>query len=355
MFNVDFSHKSPQVLCHKNYEHHIPSLLKKLEPYHLEDHFIMFSSGTTGGDLKGYALSKTALFKNASAVNDFFRLNSSDVWALSLPVYHVGGLSVLARAQLLGNQVRDVRQWSVHDWSQRIQSATVTSLVPTQLYDLVKNKITPPKSLKKIFIGGDFLSSSLKQKALDLGLPVIRTFGMSEVCSQLASCETPESNDLKILPIHKVKTKDSRLYVKSDSLFTLEFHLGEVFRVFKAEELCDEEGFYKTNDRAALHGNLITPLGRLGDEIKVSGHLVNFNSLRDTLSTFLMEKELFQTMEFLIENDERKGKKLVLLIQGEDHKELVDELKERISPVKIDDLRFVSSFNRTSLGKLIKT
>lgn len=354
MFDVDFSKKSPQVICHKNYGDHTPYLLEKLSSQNVEDHFLLYSSGTTGGDLKGYALSKVALFKNAEAVNEFFHLNSHDVWALSLPLYHVGGLSVLARAHLLGNKVIDARQWSVHDWINKVQSATVTSLVPTQLYDLVQNKLSPPKDLKFVFIGGDFLSSTLKQMALDLGWPIIRTYGMSEVCSQLASCHAPESDDLKILPIHKVKIEDSRLFVKSPSLFTLEFQFGESFRVTRAEDLCDHEGFYKTNDRASIEGDRIIPLGRMGDEIKVSGHLVNFNSIRDTLASFLLKKNLFNTMEFLIESDERKGKKLILLIEGQKNDLIIDELREQIFPVKIDEIRTVSSFNRTQLGKLIK-
>src|SRR5262245_38728448 len=111
MLNVDFENKSPQLICHQDYKKFESEILKNLEPYNLEDHFVLFSSGTTGVDLKGYALSKKALFANARAVNEHFSLSKEDVWGLSLPVYHIGGLSVVARAHLLQNRIVDLRHW----------------------------------------------------------------------------------------------------------------------------------------------------------------------------------------------------------------------------------------------------
>src|SRR5690606_34005827 len=107
-------------------------------------HFILFSSGTTGG-VKGYAISKEALFSNARASNEHFKMTAHDVWGLSLPVYHIGGLSVLVRAHLLSNKVIDARHWNPEKWTNTIQEATITTIVPTQLYDLVKRGIRAPK------------------------------------------------------------------------------------------------------------------------------------------------------------------------------------------------------------------
>lgn len=352
MFNVDFENPAPQLICHPDLRVHEETILTKLNPFFLRDHFILFSSGTTGGDLKGYAVSKKALFANAEAVNNHFKLTPDDVWGLSLPVYHIGGLSVLARAHLLKNKVIDARSWDPESWEVKMKDVTITTIVPTQLYDLVKRGITPSPKLRYLIVGGDFLSSKLKEEAMKLGWPVIRTFGMSEVCSQLASARTPESDDLEILPIHEAKIDDSRLMVKSQALFTLEFMMGERFKIKTSKEL-SINGFYLTKDRAEISGNVIRPLGRLGDEFKIAGHLINMNQLKETLGTFLIEKGLFNQMEFSIQDDERKGKKLVLLVL-KNSQEHIDAIKERIKPVKIDEIKIVESFNRTSLGKLKK-
>lgn len=356
MFNVNFENPEVEVVCHPQYAALIPTIIEELKPLQLKNHFVLFSSGTTGGDLKGYAISKDALFNNARAVIEHFHLNPADVWGLSLPVYHIGGLSVLARAYLLGNKIIDVRSWDPASWLEKIAPATITTIVPTQLYDLVKMKARPSANLKYLIVGGDLLSSGLKEEARELGWPVISTFGMSEVCSQIASSETPESDDLKILPIHTLKTDENqRLLVKSTALFTLQFTLSEHFQIQIAQSLCDKDGFYKTSDRAEVQGQIIRHLGRLGDEYKIAGHLVNLLQLKNTLAGFLLESNLYGQMDFQIDSDQRKGNKLVLLaLQSANSNFLIDKVIQLIAPVKIDEIRILQSFERTELGKLKK-
>lgn len=354
MFNVDFDKEDPQIICHPQYQSLVPKILESLESYHLKHHFILFSSGTTGG-VKGYAISREALFANARASNEHFHLSKDDVWALSLPIYHIGGLSVLARAHLLGNKLIDARTWNPQVWANTIQDATITTIVPTQLYDLVKLGIKAPDTLKFVIVGGDLLSTKLKEEALKLGWPVIRTFGMSEVCSQLANAKSPESDEIELLPIHQIKIDENqRLLVKSQALFTLQFVLeNESLKVTTASEMCDPDGYYKTSDRAELSGTSFKHLGRLGDEFKIAGHLVNMNQLKNILGSYLVEKDLFGKMEFQLEDDERKGKKLVLyaLPEAESH---TQEIRTLIHPVKIDVVQILPSFVRTDLGKLKK-
>ncbi len=354
MFDIDFNRSDLQVIVHPQYQALIPKILEGLKPYNLENHFVLLSSGTTGGDIKGYAISKGALFSNAKTTNEHFKLNEKDVWGLSLPVYHVGGLSVLARAHLLKNKVVDLRKWNTASWMQEMKDVTITTIVPTQLYDLVKQNFEAPTSLRYLVVGGDFLSSTLKAEALKLGWPVIRTFGMSEVSSQLASTNKPESDDLQVLPIHKIKISDDRqLLVKSDSLFTLRFGLGKEFKVNLLKDLCDEEGYFMTSDQAEVSGNILRHLGRMGDEIKISGHLVNMKDLKETVGQFLVEKDLFGKVEFILEDDERKVKKLVLLIQKDAvEKFSIGELSSILMPIKVDEYRIVPTLGRTALGKL---
>lgn len=352
MFDIDFDRTELQVIVHPQYQELIPKILEGLKSYNLKNHFVLLSSGTTGGEIKGYALSKEALFANAQATNQHFNLTEKDVWGLSLPIYHVGGLSVLVRAHLLSNKVVDLRKWNPESWIEDLKDVTITTIVPTQLYDLVKLNINAPKTLRYVVVGGDFLSSSLKAEALKLGWPVIRTFGMSEVCSQLASTDNPYSDDLKIFPIHSVRTnQDGRLLVKSKSLFTLQFKMGNDFKVTMAKELCDPDGFYPTSDQAQIAGPSIKHLGRMGDEVKVAGHLVNLLSLKDILATYLMQKNMLGSIEFSLEDDDRKGMKLVLITLP--HLEAAHtEIAHLIQPIKIDEIRILENFDRTSLGKL---
>lgn len=355
MFDVDFDNPAPQLLCHPSQRHLEKELLEKLNPFFLRDHFILFSSGTTGGDLKGYAVSKKALFLNAEAVNNHFSMTSKDVWGLSLPVYHIGGLSVLARAHLLKNKVLDLRNWKPELWFKDVHSVSITTIVPTQLYDIVKMGLKAPSNLRYLFVGGDFLSSKLKEEALKLGWPVIRTFGMSELCSQIASTKSPQSDELEILPIHQTRIENDTLLIKSSSVFTLEFTIGKNLKVKTAKELSTKDGFFITKDRAKIKDNILTPLGRVSDDIKVSGHLVNINLLKDAISSVLYQEDLIGKVELAIEEDDRKGKKITLLtLPGIMTSSLENKLMRAIHPAKLDEVREVESFKRTDLGKLKK-
>lgn len=350
MFNIDFDSDEIQFISHSRYSEAAQKISHELD--YLRAHFLIFSSGTTSQDLKGYALSREALLTNARAVNAFFNLTSDDVWGLSLPHYHVGGLSVLARAHLLGSSlVLMGDHWAPRSWSEllREKGVTITTIVPTQLFDLVKNDLKAPPKLKHLVVGGDYLSYELEKRALALGWPVIRTFGMTEVSSQLASAKAP-GQEIELLPIHEIKTdEDERLWVKSSALFTLQFSLKEKLHVTLANSLLDSEGFYPTNDRVSIEGKRFIHLGRLDDQIKVSGKLISLMSLKEKLYAFALKHDHYGSVELLFEADDRLGKKLVLLHLPEVQN--LEEMRNLFSPLKVE-LREVTSFNRTDLGKL---
>jgi o-succinylbenzoate---CoA ligase len=168
----------------------------------------------------------------------------------------------LARAHLLGSKCVDLGLWQPESWVQKItlEKVTVTTVVPTQIFDLVQKKLAAPATLKFLIVGGDYLSAHLERMALDLGWPIIRTFGMTEVCSQLASTTAPGDADLKVLPIHQVKTDENELLlIKSSALFTLQFKYKEKLLINYAEQFCDPAGFYRTSDMARLNQDVIIP------------------------------------------------------------------------------------------------
>ena len=61
----------------------------------------LLSSGTQSVDeIKAIALSIEAILQSAKAVNKHLRATAKDRWLLTLPFYHIGGLSIFARAHL---------------------------------------------------------------------------------------------------------------------------------------------------------------------------------------------------------------------------------------------------------------
>ena len=346
-----------KILTHARFNHLHTIIRSGLESEHLEDHFIILSSGTTSSQIKGYALARTALIANAQAVNEHFSLTKDDVWGLSLPSYHVGGLSVLFRASLMGNRVVEFDKWEPNAWAKKIETekVTITTVVPTQVYDLITQKIKAPKHLRFLVVGGDHLGSALEEKAINLGWPVIRTFGMTEVCSQIASGKIPGDRALHILPLHKVKTdSENRLWVKTPSLFTLQFALTDRINVTRKGELCDRDGYYKSQDRVEIEGHSLIHLGRIDDQIKVSGRLIDLQSMRNLLTSYAIEHGIYGKVEIDLESDERKGKVLGLSYLNGLEAIHIDDIKSLFLPVTIDRERKTESFDRTELGKLKK-
>jgi O-succinylbenzoic acid--CoA ligase len=352
MFNIDFDSKALQFIHHPRFQKEAERILPNLQ--HLNSHFLLFSSGTTSSAIKGYAISRKALLNNARAVNQHFNLSSHDIWGLSLPYYHIGGLSILARAYELKSSLVDCGIWNPEEWTKLISKklVTITTLVPAQIYDLVDSKLSSPPTLKYLVVGGDYLSHELERKALELGWPIIRTFGMTEVSSQLASASTP-GGDLEVLPIHQVKIhEDERLWVKSSSLFTLQFVLrDDELEITEAQSLLDSEGFYPTSDIVSLDQGF-THQGRLDDQLKVQGRLISLLSLREKLASYALSNDLYGKLEMILEPDERSGKRIILLHLPDFYKS--SEIQALFSPLKIF-FREVESFQRTDLGKLKRT
>lgn len=327
-------------------------LEKAFEKLHLKEHYGVFSSGTSSSGLKGYVHSIDALESNARAVNDFLSLTSSDNWALSLPDYHIGGLQVLLRARLSGARVVDARGWDPVKWRETLErgEVSVTSIVPTQLYDLIKLNLTPPAHLRYLIVGGDFLSQELEKRARTLGWPVIRTFGMTEVASQIASSSL-ESSSLKPLPIHELKiTENNSLLIKTPALFNFLFREASPWEIIPVEQLLDSSGLYQTQDEVRLENGMIIPLGRSGDYFKSGGHLIRLGDLRETLQKFLIERSLFSKAEVYFQDDERKGKRIILLHENLEDK-IIALIQDRLDPVKIDELKCIAKIDRTVLGK----
>lgn len=354
MFNITFNQKANRFLHHERFADIAPLIAKKLD--YLENHFFLFSSGTTSTDPKGYAISQKALFANAQAVNEFFKLSESDVWGLTLPWFHIGGLSVIARAHLLGSKLVDLTgKWEPHSWVQKLndEKVTITTVVPTQIFDLVKNNLKSPPHLKFIIVGGDFLSTELATRAINLGWPVIKTFGMTEVCSQLASAKSVKDDHLQVLPIHQIRQdQDKRLWVKSLAMYTLEFIYKEnSVQIITALDRCDEDGYFPTNDLVSWSDHQFIHLGRIDDQIKIKGRLTSVNALKDQLYTYALAHNLYGQLELTIIDDPRSGKNLEILHSTPINESEISALFSPISPT----FRQVLAFEKTDLGKLKKS
>ncbi len=162
---------------------------------------VLFTSGTTGRP-KGAVLTWGNLFWSATA--SAFRLGvlPADRWLLTLPLYHIGGLSILFRSALYGTAVVLPRfpadRFETETLWLRLHADRVTlvSLVPTMLYRLLQAHPAAadwPASLRLILLGGAAAPPETLQAGLEAGLPLALTYGLSEAASQVATAAPAET------------------------------------------------------------------------------------------------------------------------------------------------------------------
>ncbi len=292
---------------------------------------------TTSGtlDLKLVVLTKEALLVSAKSVNRHLQVTEKDIWAQTLPLFHVGGLGIEARSFLNGNKIIDVtlpsHKFEVDHFINacQIHKVTLTSLVPTQVYDLVVANKTAPKSMRAVVVGGAALSQSLYEKARRLGWPLLPSFGMSEAGSQIAtaSIEDIQSN-LKVLPrmqlLSHVKSKisnEGNLIIQSDSLLTGYAYFDSSHADSRSRFLDPKvDGWFLTEDKAISksESNVIylELLGRTSDFFKIGGEMTSLLRLQNILEAILVKIAPENLSNWLVfyGPDERKGHVVFLIV-----------------------------------------
>lgn len=186
----------------------------------------LLSSGTQSvGQVKAIGLTAEALEASATAANAHLAVNRSDRWLLTLPTFHVGGLGILVRATLSGSRVYRLGKWNPNGFVSALkrQRISLTSLVPTQVYDLVTLKLSPPASLRAVVVGGGALAPDLYERARKLGWPLLPSYGLTEGASQVATAPIESLARegfplMKLLPHVQMVTRDKRLWLKGPSL-----------------------------------------------------------------------------------------------------------------------------------------
>jgi O-succinylbenzoic acid--CoA ligase len=250
----------------------------------ITSHLGFLTSGTTVVDSRSYKIvliSKKAFLHSAEAINKYFLISSEDKWLQCLPRFHVGGMAVEARAHLAGFDLMKMSgHWNVEAFYNALIStkSTWSSLVPTQVYDLVQHSKQAPKKFKAL-VGGGRLSPMLLKSAKELGWNLIPTYGMTELASTVGLIEN--ESIIKPLPHCQITISENKLAVYSKSLFS-----GYVQVVKGQVELVKPQiqgGFFVTDDVVQKMSQGIMLLGRGQDMVKISGELVSMNKLRDIL------------------------------------------------------------------------
>jgi O-succinylbenzoic acid--CoA ligase len=155
---------------------------------------LILTSGTTAA-ARVVRLSHGASLASAAAWDRFLDSDPDDHWLATLPLSHVAGLGMVLRPLLSGARL------TVHDRFEpdAVRAAladdgvSIMSLVPTQLTRLLDSGPIHAPRLRAMLLGGGPVAPALVRRALEAGLPIVTTYGLTEAASGVTALPAAEA------------------------------------------------------------------------------------------------------------------------------------------------------------------
>jgi len=238
---------------------------------------VIATSGSSGIP-KRVALTAEALRSSAEATEE--RIGRGH-WLLALPVGYVAGLQVLVRSIVAGTEPTEIDgRFSPRSFAEATLAMLrpdagagagipdlFTSLVPAQVATLLDAADDTAvraalQAYRAILVGGQSLPEPLRERAADLGVRLVRTYGSTETSGGCVYDGVP-------LERVTVRTVDGELRIAGPML--AEGYLGDAAltaRMF----VRDEHGirWYRTGDLGLVEDGVVRVHGR-ADNVIVSG------------------------------------------------------------------------------------
>ncbi len=161
------------------------------EEFSLEESMtIIYTSGTTGKP-KGVILTYGNHWASAVGSSLNLGLRDDDCWLACMPMFHVGGLSLLMKNIMYGMRILLVPKYDpdfIHE-AIKTRGITIISVVSKMLMDLLERlgEETYPSSLRCMLLGGGPAPKPLLETCVTKGIPVYQTYGMTETSSQICT------------------------------------------------------------------------------------------------------------------------------------------------------------------------
>jgi len=194
-----------------------------LREIELDQEVTIIATSGSSGEAKAVVHTWSNHFYSAKGSNEAVPLSRSDRWILSLPLYHISGIAIMARCLLSGASLVIA---SDEDLVTAIARGKVThiSLVSTQLQRLLANEenLSILRSLKCILLGGSAISRPLVERSVQSGLNIYLSYGLTEMSSQVATGRVLAGGDalVKVLPYRQIRISlDGEILVKGEVLF----------------------------------------------------------------------------------------------------------------------------------------
>jgi O-succinylbenzoic acid--CoA ligase len=304
---------------------------------------VIFSSGT-GGVAKPVELTYGNHLWSALGSAARIGVDGSDRWLCCLPLHHVGGLAIVLRSVVYGTAVLlepfdPARVASlVHD-----QQATLASLVATTLERLLDAGAELHR-LRCVLLGGGPAAASLIERALESGVPLAPTYGLTEAASQVTTLvpglawARPGSAGTPLVPT-EVKIDGGVICVRGPTV---------------APAAAGEDGWLRTGDLGRIEQGHLYVTGRADDVIVTGGE----NVLPERVEQALLEHPAVADAGAFGRDDPRWQRAVVAAVvlhdgQRASKEELREFCRARLAAFEVPkEIRIQSALPRDPQGKL---
>ncbi|WP_018934092.1 o-succinylbenzoate--CoA ligase [Gracilibacillus lacisalsi] len=190
---------------------------------------MMFTSGTTG---RAKPVIHTYQNHWSSAVASALNLGlmPHDKWLACLPLFHIGGLSILFKSVIYGMPVYLLERFDeqkVHDAIMK-QDVTIISVVAVTCSRLLDRLADGhyPSSFRCMLLGGGPAPKPLLEKAKEKNVPIVQTYGMTETSSQIVTLS--EADALRKLGSAGKPLFSASLQIQANDMSAKPNQVGEI-------------------------------------------------------------------------------------------------------------------------------
>lgn len=152
---------------------------------------VIHTSGTTAAP-RPVALTYANWLWSALGSAVALGLDEQERWLCTLPLSHVGGLSILTRSAIYATTAVLHERFDADAAVRELMAgATLVSTVPTTLARMLEAGLRQPPRLRAALVGGGPIPPALLRRATEGGVPTLSTYGLTESCSQVTTGGPP--------------------------------------------------------------------------------------------------------------------------------------------------------------------